>query len=249
VPGTGAGTDPVTTPSDPAARLTRLADGYLITQLLLVAAELGSFAELAATGPVQQAPVIGGASARLASGYAEARELLAHPSVVKTESGGPHMDAMSDELIAAMNTHLLGTNPPDHTRLRQLVAAAFTVRRVEALAPRVQEIADDLLDELEVAGAGGAQVDLVAGFGFPLPMTVITELLGIPPGDRSDFRRWSSITVNGAVHPPETYVAAARDMVGYVRELIAPSAPTPATTCSPPSSPCTRTATGSRRTS
>jgi cytochrome P450 len=50
---------------------------------------------------------------------------------------------------------------------------------------------------------------------------VITELLGIPPGDRADFRRWSSITVNGAVHPPEVYVDAARSMVGYVRELIA----------------------------
>jgi cytochrome P450 len=180
-----------------------------------------AFAKLAASGPVQQIPLFGGEQAWIATGYAEARELLAHPAVVKTESGGPHMDAMPDELNAAMNTHLLGTNPPDHTRLRRLVAAAFTVRRVEALTPRVQEIANDLLDELAAAGVDGAPVDLVAGYGFPLPMTVITELLGIPPGDRSDFRRWSSITVNGTVHPPETYVAAARDMVGYVRELIA----------------------------
>jgi cytochrome P450 len=179
-----------------------------------------AFAELAATGPVQKVVLFTGVPAWVVTGYAEARELLAHPALVKVLSG-PHMDAMPPDLHAAMDTHLLSINPPDHTRLRRLVTAAFTVRRVEALAPRVQEIADALLDDLAAAGAGGSPVDLVDGFGFPLPITVITELLGIPPGDRADFRRWSSIAVNGAVHPPEVYVDAAASMVGYVRELIA----------------------------
>jgi cytochrome P450 len=179
-----------------------------------------AFAELAATGPVQKVMLFTGVPAWVVTGYAEARELLAHPAVVKVAGSGPHMDAMPPDLNAAMNTHLLSTNPPDHTRLRRLVTAAFTVRRVEALAPRVQEIADALLDDLVAEGAGGRPVDLVDGFGFPLPITVITELLGIPPGDRADFRRWSAIAVNGAVHPPEVYVDAARNIVGYVRELI-----------------------------
>jgi cytochrome P450 len=155
------------------------------------------------------------------TGYAEARELLAHPAVVKIEGNTPHADVMPPDLNAAMNTHLLNANPPAHTRLRRLVTAAFTNRRVEALAPRVQEIADTLLDDLAAAGAHGRPVDLVDGFGFPLPITVITELLGIPPGDRADFRRWSSVAVSGPVQPPEVYVDAARSMVGYVRELIA----------------------------
>jgi cytochrome P450 len=178
-----------------------------------------AFAELATTGPVQKVMLFTGVPAWVVTGYAEARELLAHPALVKIEGGGPHMDAMPPDLNAAMNTHLLGTNPPDHTRLRRLVTAAFTVRRIEALAPRVQEITDALLDALESEGDG--PVDLVDGFGFPLPITVITELLGIPPGDRADFRRWSSVAANGTVHPPEVYVDAARNMVGYVRELIA----------------------------
>lgn len=178
-----------------------------------------AFAELASTGPVQKVMLFTGVPAWVVTGYAEVRELLSHPALAKTV-GGPHMDAMPPELNAAINTHLLSTNPPDHTRLRRLVTAAFTTRRVEALAPRVQEIADGLLDDL-AAGAEGRPVDLVDGFGFPLPITVITELLGIPPGDRADFRRWSSITVNGTVHPPEVYVDAARSMVDYVRELIA----------------------------
>jgi cytochrome P450 len=178
-----------------------------------------AFAELATTGPVQKVMLFTGVPAWVVTGYAEARELLAHPALVKIEGGGPHMDAMPPDLNAAMNTHLLGTNPPDHTRLRRLVTAAFTVRRIEALAPRVQEITDALLDALE--GQGDGPVDLVDGFGFPLPITVITELLGIPPGDRADFRRWSSVAANGTVHPPEVYVDAARNMVGYVRELIA----------------------------
>jgi cytochrome P450 len=179
-----------------------------------------AFAQLAATGPVQQVVLFTGVPAWIVTGYAEVRELLAHPALVKIEGGGPHMDAMPPDLQAAMNTHLLGTNPPDHTRLRRLVTAAFTARRVEALAPRIQEITDGLLDDLAADGAGGRPVDLVEGFGYPLPITVITELLGIPPGDRADFRRWSSITANGTVYPPEVYVEAARSMVRYVRDLI-----------------------------
>ena len=186
-----------------------------------------AYAELATTGPVQKVMLFTGVPAWVVTGYAESRELLAHPALVKTV-GGPHMDVMPPDLNAAMNTHLLSTNPPDHTRLRRLVMAAFTARRVEALAPRVQEIADALLDDMATAGAGGQPVDLVDGFGFPLPITVITELLGIPPGDRADFRRWSSIAVNGAVHPPDVYVDAARNMVDYVRELLAAKRAAPA---------------------
>jgi cytochrome P450 len=83
---------------------------------------------------------------------------------------------------------MLSVDPPDHTRLRRLVSAAFSPRRVEGLRPRVQTIVDDLLDD--IAGQGpDSRVDLVAAFAFPLPFTVICELLGVPEMDRGAMGR------------------------------------------------------------
>jgi cytochrome P450 len=80
--------------------------------------------------------------------------------------------------------HMLSVDPPDHTRLRRLVSAAFSPRRIEALRPQVQAIVDDLLDDLAALGPD-ARADLVAAFAFPLPFTVICELLGVPEPDRA----------------------------------------------------------------
>lgn len=91
-----------------------------------------AFRELAATGPVRHVTLFSGVPAWVVTRYAEARELLAHPAVVKQAGGGPHMDVMPPDIQAAMQTHLLSANPPDHTRLRRLVSAAFTQRRIEA---------------------------------------------------------------------------------------------------------------------
>lgn len=176
---------------------------------------------LADSGPVQRVVLFTGVPVWLVTGYAEARELLAHPAVVKPPASGPHENSMPRDISAAMHTHLLSANPPDHTRLRKLVSAAFTQRRVEALAPRIQAITDGLLDGLAAAGAGGQPVDLVARFGYPLPFTVIAELLGVPVENRSEFRSWSAVAVNGSVYPADTYVAATTALVDYIRKLIA----------------------------
>lgn len=153
----------------------------------------------------------------LVTGYAETRALLAHPDVVRSELEGPHRDEVGDELIASLEQHMLSANPPDHTRLRKLVSAAFTRRRIELLEPRIREIAGDLLDEM---AAAGGEVDLVDSYSYPLPITVISELIGIPAIRRDDFRRWSSVVVNAAVHPAEVYLEAATAMVTFIRELI-----------------------------
>lgn len=89
--------------------------------------------------------------------------------------------------FAAIDRHLLNLDPPDHTRLRALVHKAFTPRMVENLRPRIQQIADDLLDAMGDSG----QADLIASFAFPLPITVIAELLGVPAADRDKFREWT----------------------------------------------------------
>ena len=83
---------------------------------------------------------------------------------------------------------MLGTDPPEHTRLRSLVNKAFTPRIVSRLEPRMRELAAELLD---AALAAGGEVDLVQALSYPLPVVVIAEIIGIPAADRALFKRWS----------------------------------------------------------
>ena len=84
-------------------------------------------------------------------------------------------------------------DPPAHTRLRRLVAKAFHPRRIEALRPRIEEIALNLLDGMETAGQ---PADLIAGLALPLPITVICELLGVPQEDVARFQGWTDVMLS-----------------------------------------------------
>jgi cytochrome P450 len=88
-------------------------------------------------------------------------------------------------------TSMLMLNPPDHTRLRRLVSSAFTARRVQGLRRAVERMVDDLLDGMD------GELDFVEAFAFPLPVSVIGELLGVPAGDRAQFqtlvRDWTQV--------------------------------------------------------
>ena len=86
---------------------------------------------------------------------------------------------------------ILSLDPPDHTRLRRLVSSAFTVRRIERLRDRARVLVAELLDDIAGDAAPGEPVDLLARFAFPLPFVVISELLGMPDGDRDQLRAWS----------------------------------------------------------
>src|SRR5579863_10397429 len=83
---------------------------------------------------------------------------------------------------------MLTLNPPDHTRLRGLVARAFTPNTVEALRPHVVGLCDGLLDVMAEVAGGGRSVDVMRELAFPLPVAVIGELLGVPGGDRAQFQ-------------------------------------------------------------
>jgi cytochrome P450 len=87
---------------------------------------------------------------------------------------------------------LIFKNPPRHARLRALVASAFTPRVVASLEPRIRQISQELLDENLERG----EMDLAADYSVPLPLMVIAELLGIPPRDRPQFKRWSDAILN-----------------------------------------------------
>jgi len=83
---------------------------------------------------------------------------------------------------------MLFRDPPDHTRLRSLVNRAFTPRVIEGMRPRIQGVVDDLLDRVERQG----RMDVIADLAYPLPVTVICDMLGVPAGDHEQIKEWSS---------------------------------------------------------
>ncbi|MBB6734537.1 cytochrome P450 [Cohnella zeiphila] len=93
----------------------------------------------------------------------------------------------------AAGQNMLYMDPPKHTQLRELVNKAFTPKAIQDLAPRIQSIAEDLLDQ-----AAGERMDVVSHFATPLPVIVIAELLGAPAEDRTRFKSWSDILVESA---------------------------------------------------
>lgn len=103
----------------------------------------------------------------------------------------PALTGVNEEQRERGRHAILNLDPPDHTRLRRLVASAFTVRRIEALRQRVRQLVHELLDEVAAAGADGEPVDLIARFAFPLPFQVISDMLGMPDGNRDELRAWS----------------------------------------------------------
>ncbi|MEU3183592.1 cytochrome P450 [Streptomyces sp. NPDC006923] len=142
------------------------------------------YAKLREAGPVHEVRGTQGERFWLVVGYEEGRATLADPRLSKSPSVVGH--PAGDEAI--MGPHVLTLDPPDHTRLRKLVAPEFTVRRVEQLRSRIQRITDGLLDAMLPAGRG----DLVDELAFPLPIIVISELLGVPHQDRDTFRAWTN---------------------------------------------------------
>jgi cytochrome P450 len=101
------------------------------------------------------------------------------------------------EFFRFIDSNMLNRDGDTHRRLRRLVSKAFTPRMIELLRPRIQEIADGLIDDVATAG----EMELVSEFAFPLPITVIAELLGVPAADRESFREWSGAVVSPAFTP------------------------------------------------
>ena len=132
------------------------------------------------------------------------------------------MAAQSDEIL---RRNLLAVDPPDHSRLRRLVAIPFTPKFIEGLRPRVQAIADTLLDAVQARAdeTGCREMELIGDFAYPLPLTVISEMLGIPLADRDKFREWSqaavSFTPADRANPAVT--AKLIEFIAYIRRLVA----------------------------
>ncbi|MDP9799745.1 cytochrome P450 [Catenuloplanes nepalensis] len=166
--------------------------------------------------PVHRVELAGGLEAWLITRHDDAKTALTDPRLVKGVLHPPNRIGIPKEVHSAITHHMLSADPPDHTRLRRLVSATFTPRRIEALRPRITELTAELLDAMH--GLGDA--DLIETFAFPLPIAVISELLGVPVEDRDSFRDWSNL-VTSPGDRREDSPRAVIALHGYVQELIA----------------------------
>jgi cytochrome P450 len=209
-----------------SAASTLDADGLLVE---LVATPEGRadpyprYAALRATAPVHRSALGFWALSR----YDECQQLLRHPGVGKDFSGLAGTPGLSPAQQAAEarfrndRSNMLTTDPPDHTRLRGLVTRAFTPRTVESLRPRIVALVDELLD-----GFGAGEVDVMDALAFPLPVTVIGEMLGVPAADRPALRplvRDVTAVLELAVSPDALAAATTADaaLAAYFAGLVA----------------------------
>ena len=182
---------------------------------------LAYFSRMREEAPVTPVLLPRGERVWLVTRYADVRAALADPRLHKDWAGKlTPPDWVADEVTGYLSVHLLNADPPDHTRLRKLVSKAFTARRVAGLRPRVAAITAALLDALAARLAAGDPVDLIEAFAFPLPVTVICELLGVPAADQAQFRVWSNAIV-ASDGDPLSFHAAGTAMFHYFSQLVA----------------------------
>jgi cytochrome P450 len=188
------------------------------------------FARLRKEGAPREVVMPHGVKVWMVTRYDDVRALLTDPRVSKD---GRRVDEMftrhSVEPVAEagkepggstgfdddLAAHMANSDPPRHTRLRRLVSKAFTAQRMEGLRPRIQELADELLDAM----AGRREVDLVGAYAMPLPIALIFDLMGVPHRDRHAFWGWATRLV-GAGHDPEEVADACRQLTDYANSLI-----------------------------
>jgi vitamin D3 1,25-hydroxylase len=171
-----------------------------------------AYAALRADEPVRKVSRADG-TVWMLSRYADVRAALADARLSKDwrHTLPPEQRAAAPATQIPM---MILMDPPGHTRLRKLVSRSFTLRRMEELRPRVEEIAEELLDALPAGG----RVDLMAEYAFLLPVFVICELLGVPAADRDEFAGWSRTMIDDSTQ--DEAMAATGALHAYLGRLI-----------------------------
>jgi cytochrome P450 len=178
---------------------------------------------LAARCPVTRVELPDGSAAWLVTGFSEVREVLIDQRYSRALVYAPDRPRQGLDYILAES--LMGMDPPEHSRLRKLVASAFTEKRMQALRPDVTRIVDSLLDDMI---AGPRPADLVRSFSLLLPSRVICALLGVPPGDIDTFHGWSNTLFSDWSRSMEELAEAYLAINGYMADLVAKKRQEPA---------------------
>jgi cytochrome P450 len=165
--------------------------------------------------PVFRAELPDGRIVWLVSGYENVRQVMIDQRFSRALAVAPGQARPGVEMFAAGSIN--GMDPPEHTRLRKLVASAFTVRRVEALRPRVASIVGELIDAMLDRPQ---PADLVTGFSLPLPAQVICEMLGVPAADLERFHAWSDAIIGDWQRDSDEIMTALAELYGYFGALI-----------------------------
>ena len=175
------------------------------------------FAELLEREPVSRIRLPYGGEGWLVVRHADVRLVMTDPRFSRALATGPGTPRLTEHPGSGQS--ILLKDPPEHTRLRRLVAGAFTERQVRRLHARVERLAGELADAL---AATGPPADLVTGLALPLSIGVICELLGVPAADQERFRGWATVALSrgGAAHPAHEVRAAMDALADYLVEQI-----------------------------
>jgi len=147
--------------------------------------------------------------------YDDVRTALGDPRFSLAEAAVRDVPRLTPQRYGAI---LTDQDPPDHTRLRRLVAKAFTARRVEQLRGQAEQITDELLDEMVKAGP---PADLSEALAVPLPGLMVCELVGVPYADRDQFRDWVGAWMSVTALTPEQRGESIAQLAGYLADLAA----------------------------
>ncbi|GAA2714684.1 cytochrome P450 [Actinoplanes palleronii] len=164
--------------------------------------------------PVSRVRMVSGDEALLLTRYADVRELLADPRFTHslTAPDAAKVSTADDGGVFSSENSAM-TAGPDHPRWRRMMNKSFTVKRVTAMRPRIEEIAHQLIDDML---AGGQPGDLQSALGFPLPVFVICELLGVDPGYRDKFSHWSDAMLNLTKYDQDELTTAAAEFQAFM---------------------------------
>ena len=174
------------------------------------------FALLRAERPVQRVQMPYGGEGWLVTRYADAKFVWSDPRFSREATVNADVPRASPKLTPP--GHLMAMDPPEHARLRRLVAGAFTVKAVRRWRPRTEQVVEELITAVLEKGA---PVDLVDNFSLPLPVTVICELLGVPKEDRRFFQHFSQVALSTTAATLEEMLVARDELTGYLAKHIA----------------------------
>jgi cytochrome P450 len=175
-----------------------------------------TYQELLRSCPVARVVLPYGGKAWLAVRYADVRAVLHDPRFSRAAVVGREIPRVRPEVEQKPDS-IMNMDPPDHTRLRKLLARAFTTRRVEALRPRAVELTAELLAGLRAAGPGS---DLVEHVSVPFPLRIICELLGVPIADRHIFRSASDAIMSMSTMTPQQRLEATDELTAYMAAMV-----------------------------